>query len=124
MLNDIVANIKENTMVYCSNEGFNLKVECYGGDFSIKFEKAMALACILNELMQNSLKYAFGGRKNGRIIVITLQRRADDTELIFIDDGCGFDVKKTTEGGMGWTIIRSMVKEKLEGQTTDRKSVV
>ncbi len=122
MLNDIVANIKENTMVYCSNEGFNLKVECYGGDFSIKFEKAMALACILNELMQNSLKYAFGGRKNGRIIVITLQRRADDTELIFIDDGCGFDVKKTTEGGMGWTIIRSMVKEKLEGHLTVRST--
>ena len=36
---------------------------------------------------------------------------------MFIDDGCGFDVGDTfKEGeGMGWTIIRSMVKEKLGG---------
>ena len=49
--------------------------------------------------------------------MITMNRRADDIELVFIDDGCGFDVGDTfKEGeGMGWTIIRSMVKEKLGG---------
>ena len=122
MLNDIMANVKNNTVAYYKSHDFNLKVECYGGDFKIKFEKAMALALILNELMQNSLKYAFEGRTDGSISVMTMQRRADDIELVVMDDGCGFDVKKTASGGMGWTIIRSLVKEKLN--YSDRKSVV
>lgn len=118
MLNDIMANVKNNTVAYYKSHDFNLKVECYGGDFKIKFEKAMALALILNELMQNSLKYAFEGRTDGSISVMTMQRRADDIELVVMDDGCGFDVKKTASGGMGWTIIRSLVKEKLDGHLT------
>lgn len=116
-VNDIVASVKDNAILYYMNDDFHLDIECYGGDFSIKFEKATAIALILNELIQNSIKYAFKGRDRGRIILITMNRRADDIELVFIDDGCGFDVGDTfKEGeGMGWTIIRSMVKEKLGG---------
>ena len=47
MLNDIMANVKNNTVAYYKSHDFNLKVECYGGDFKIKFEKATALALIL-----------------------------------------------------------------------------
>ncbi len=122
MLNDIIANVKNNTVAYYKSEDFELKVECYGGDFKIKFEKATALALILNELMQNSLKYAFQGRDSGTIKVMTMQRRADDIELVFIDNGCGFNVKKTISEGMGWTIIRSLVKEKLDGHLTIRSN--
>ncbi|MDY2960303.1 MAG: histidine kinase N-terminal domain-containing protein [Hornefia sp.] len=122
MLNDIIASVKENTLVYFNNDNIDLKVECYGGDFKIKFEKATALALILNELMQNSLKYAFKGRNKGKISLMTMQRRADDIELVFLDDGCGFNIKKTTSGSMGWTIIRSLVKEKLNGHLTVRSN--
>lgn len=114
-LNDIVAVVKNNTLAYYTSDNFKLDVECHGGDFSVTSEKASAIALILNELMQNSIKYAFSGQKEGKVTVMTMQRRANDVELIFIDDGSGFDVDKTTSGGMGWTIIRSLVKEKLEG---------
>ncbi|XVG94838.1 sensor histidine kinase [Eubacteriales bacterium KG127] len=114
-LNDIVAVVKNNTLAYYTSDNFKLDVECHGGDFSVTSEKASAIALILNELMQNSIKYAFPGKKEGKVTVMTMQRRANDVELIFIDDGLGFDVGETTSGGMGWTIIRSLVKEKLEG---------
>lgn len=114
-LNDIIASVKDNTLLYYGSEDFNLELEYYGGDFDIKFEKATALALILNELMQNSIKYAFKGREKGRIIIMTFHRRADDIELVFMDDGCGFDIDKISSGSMGWTIIDSMVKEKLKG---------
>lgn len=117
-LNDIIAIVKDNTLAYYTNDDFNLHVDCYGGDFAVTSEKATAIALILNELTQNSIKYAFGGRKEGKITFMTMQRRAQDIELVFMDNGCGFDVEKTSSGGMGWTIIRSMVKEKLGGHLT------
>lgn len=114
-LNDIIAQIKDNTLLYYGSEDFELEVECYGGDFDVKFEKATSIALILNELMQNSIKYAFTGRKKGKISLIAMQRRADEVELIFIDDGKGFDTDKTSSGSMGWSIIRATVKERLNG---------
>lgn len=117
-LNDIVASLKDNSILYYGRDDFKLDVEYYGGDFDIKFEKAVALALILNELMQNSIKYAFGGRNSGKIVLMTFQRRADDIELVFMDDGCGFDVEKIKSGSMGWKIINSMVKEKLKGHVS------
>ncbi|MGE9895499.1 sensor histidine kinase [Anaerovoracaceae bacterium SGI.195] len=112
---DIVAVIRENILSYYANDDFHLDIECHGGDFSLSSEKASAIALILNELSQNSIKYAFKDRKKGKITVMTMQRRAHDVELIYIDDGLGFDVSRTNGGGMGWTIIRSLVSEKLEG---------
>lgn len=117
-LNDIVASVKENLLKYYGRDDFILRVEYFGGDFNIKFEQAAALALILNELMQNSIKYAFPDRKEGRIVIMTFKRRADEVELIFMDDGCGFDVEKISSGSMGWTIIQSMVREKLKGHRT------
>ena len=117
-LNDIVASIKDNLLKYYGRDDFILRVEYHGGDFNVKFEKAAAVALILNELMQNSIKYAFPGRKEGKIVIMTLRRRSESDELIFIDDGCGFDVRKTNSGSMGWSIIRSMVREKLKGHIT------
>ena len=117
-LNDIVASIKDNLLKYYGREDFILRVEYHGGDFNVKFEKAAAVALILNELMQNSIKYAFPGRKEGKIVIMTLRRSSASDELIYIDDGCGFNVKKTYSGSMGWSIIRSLVREKLKGHVT------
>lgn len=112
---DIVEVIRENILAYYANDDFHLDMECHGGDFNLSSEKASAIALILNELSQNSIKYAFGGRTRGKITVMTMQRRAHDVELIYIDDGLGFDTDMTKAGGMGWTIIRSLVSEKLGG---------
>ncbi len=117
-LNDIVASIKNNILKYYGREDFILRVEYHGGDFNINFDKAAALALILNELIQNAIKYAFPNRKEGKIIIMTLKRREYSYEIVFIDDGCGFDVSKTSSGSMGWTIIKSMVREKLKGHVT------
>ncbi len=120
---DIVAVVRENILSYYANEDFHLEIECHGGDFSLSSEKASAIALILNELSQNSIKYAFKDRKSGKITVMTMQRRAHDVELIYIDDGIGFDVSRTKGGGMGWTIIRSLVSEKLEGHIAIKSGI-
>ena len=114
-LNDMINTIKDNMLKYYGNDDFKLTIENYGGDFDIPFEKASALALILNELMQNSIKYAFVGKKKGKIVLMAIDGLGDDIKLIFEDNGCGFDAQTTTGGNMGWTIINSMVNEKLNG---------
>lgn len=114
-LNDVVANVSHNAKLYFAREDFDLDIECHGGDFDIKFETGNVLALVLNELMQNSIKHAFEGRTKGKIIILALMKRVDYVEIIYKDDGCGFDPEKVDEGGMGWTIINSLVKEKLKG---------
>ena len=77
------------------------------------------MALIVNELLQNSLKYAFQGRDRGTII-LTIEKGNDDSWITVSDDGCGFDEKseKKQGSGLGLKLIDSLVKSKLKGQIT------
>ena len=85
---------------------------------NIIFDMGNVLALILNELMQNSIKHAFKNRKEGKIEIMAFMKRVDYVEIVYTDNGYGFDPEKINRDGMGWTIIRSLVKEKLKGHVT------
>ncbi len=115
-LNDILTRIKDNTLIYCNNDDFHLELECHGGDFSINLDKTTAIALILNELIQNSIKYAFPGEKSGKILISAYEKKEGKIEIRFKDNGVGFDVEeKLKQGTIGWNIIRLVVAEKLKG---------
>ena len=69
---------------------------------------------VVNELLQNSMKYAFEGREEGRVeIVVT---KGDLYSNITVkDNGIGFDTDVSRPNHLGWGIIRSLVKDKLHG---------
>lgn len=73
------------------------------------------LGLILNELITNSLKYAFPESREGKIEV-SLQREADQLKLRVTDNGVGmpegFDPMRTSS--MGYQLISSFVR-KLKG---------
>ena len=120
-LGDIIADIRNNMLRSYEHEDFELDIQCYGGDFEISTEKAVSVAFVLSELIQNSVKHAFHGRKSGRITIESLQKGMEDTKIIYKDNGCGFDVEKVKESGsMGATIINLMVREKLKGHMSVR----
>ncbi|HRX16562.1 MAG TPA: MASE3 domain-containing protein [Spirochaetota bacterium] len=77
-------------------------------------KKAMSLGIIINEIVTNSIKYAFPDNRNGTIL-ITMKRLTDKYELIIEDDGVGSTrAKKAGSSGLGKMIIASLV-EQLEG---------
>ena len=117
-LNDVVANVGDNAKLYFASDDFKLDIKYHGGDFDIKFDMGNVLALILNELMQNSIKHAFKNRKEGKIEIMAFMKRVDYVEIVYTDNGYGFDPEKINRDGMGWTIIRSLVKEKLKGHVT------
>ncbi|MGE5804690.1 MAG: sensor histidine kinase, partial [Ignavibacteria bacterium] len=74
---------------------------------------AISLGLILNELVSNSLKYAFNGRKEGEISIILLYKKRNNLELIVRDDGIGFpkDFVIANSEGMGLELVESLVQQ-------------
>jgi two-component sensor histidine kinase len=75
-------------------------------------KRAVPLGLILNELVTNSLKYAYPGEENGELR-IDLERGGDMVVLGVPDDGpgppSGFGLK--TSGGMGLSRVRMLAQE-------------
>ncbi len=79
-------------------------------DIKIDAEKATPFTLLLNELLTNSMKYAFAGRKQA-LIRIRLLRQPDDKVLFELsDDGIGYD-PAAARSGMGSRLIKALVAE-------------
>ncbi len=77
---------------------------------SLNIETAVPCGLIINELISNSLKYAFPSGRGGKIF-LSLKLRGKNYELIISDDGIGFpedlDFKNTES--LGLQLVNSLV---------------
>ncbi len=72
---------------------------------------AVPLALILNELVTNSLRYAFPPGTSGTVTV-TLTREAERLALRVADDGQGMGSKRQpSEGGLGGVLVGAFVEQ-------------
>ena len=80
----------------------------------LKMQTLVPLGLIINELITNSLKYAFSGTDKGAIYV-SLKKEDDKTELIIGDDGVGIEEHENLASDrMGTRIVQTFVRQ-LEG---------
>ncbi|GGI30832.1 sensor histidine kinase [Bradyrhizobium guangdongense] len=84
------------------------------GDFFLQHNHALAIGMIANELVTNSLKYAFPDERAGHVTV-TLSN-ADKIELSVSDNGVGL-ADGTAPGGLGSRIVQ-LLTQQLEGELT------
>lgn len=85
---------------------------------NLHIDTTIPLALILNELITNSLKYAFTDTSKG-IITIEIQDEHDELVLTYGDGGKGYDLGK--ESGFGSRLINSLTRQ-LKGKI-DSKSI-
>ena len=82
----------------------------------ISINQASPLGLICNELISNSLKYAFPDDRKGEITV-SMKKQDDELELIVEDDGVGipddFDLKNAST--LGLKLVRTLVENQLDG---------
>jgi PAS domain S-box-containing protein len=76
-------------------------------------EKALPLGLITNELVTNSIKYAFPLQEadsKPRSIAVSLHRREDNIELEIRDNGVGLpsDVDPESASSLGFSLVRSL----------------
>lgn len=79
-------------------------------------ERRNALLLIANELVTNSLKHAFPGRRAGKLDVMFGPRAGAEAVLTILDDGVGGGER--VEGGRGKTLIAGLAA--LLGATLER----
>ena len=66
---------------------------------------ATPLSLLVNELVTNALKHAFGGRDSGRVELV-LERTGDEIELQVADDGAGMG--EVARNGSGSFIVEAL----------------
>jgi PAS domain S-box-containing protein len=91
--------------------GCIVRVEVDAADLRLDLNRMVPLGLITNEMLTNSLKYAFSGRTSGRIsIAMTLDRPSGQYVYVFMDDGIGlppsFDA--IAFKNLGMTFIHSL----------------
>lgn len=80
-------------------------------DIELNINESITLGIILNELITNSLKYAFVTK--GQIDIFLKQKEGIYT-LVYKDDGKGFDIQ-SSNNTFGLRLIKNLVKDELKG---------
>ncbi|WP_061937310.1 sensor histidine kinase [Aureimonas sp. AU22] len=95
-----------------------MKVDVDG--ISMRTERAIPLAIIVNELVTNCLKYAYPADRPGPIVLSLLKGSDDMLELTVADEGVGMLTKEESGGGLGTRLVATMASQL--GATVDRST--
>ncbi|MHB8619722.1 MAG: sensor histidine kinase [Chloroflexota bacterium] len=97
--------------------GRAVQVDVEGDPVVLDPKRASSLALVVNELITNSLKYAFPDEAQGRV---EIRSSVEDGEvhLLIRDNGTGLpeDFDPERSGGLGMRIVRNLVRTDLKGQ--------
>ena len=90
-------------------------INCEMDPFELGIDTAIPLGLIVNELLANSLKYAFPDKREGKIYISLKEIKNNSISLKVSDDGIGKDNSKPVSGtGFGSQLIKLLVQQ-LEG---------
>ncbi|MFZ4621236.1 MAG: histidine kinase dimerization/phosphoacceptor domain -containing protein [Bacteroidota bacterium] len=82
----------------------------------LEIDEAIPCGLIVNELVSNSIKYAFPKRRNGEITV-ELKKKKNRFVLSVRDNGVGLPKKAGESQSLGLTLVRAL-SEQLKGELT------
>ncbi len=95
LIDEILSNFPNRKMV---------KIEKNIGDFVLSVKKLQPLGIIINELLTNIMKYAFIGKKEGRI-AISVTCREDLVSIVIEDNGNGMPESVDFENSTGFGLV-------------------
>ena len=98
--------------------------ECYSLDKNIQFvldlepifldaAQAVPIGLIINEAVNNAVKYAFPGQRNGEVRVQFKQTENNKYKLVIADNGVGIpeDMEIDTSGSLGMNLMRGLTNQ-------------
>ena len=92
-----------------------IEMDCSMDPISVNIDYAIPIGLIVNELLSNALKYAFPGKRKGRIQV-SLMQKDSRLYLLVSDNGVGKDLSDHTKGtGFGTQLI-DLLTTQLDGE--------
>lgn len=112
-----IKGLSENLKFLYKNEK-KIKIEIKPSEVYLSLKQAIPCALIINELITNSLKYAFVGKKHGKIHVSMSDSNDNKMLLRVKDDGAGFgeSVGVKPAGSLGLELVNHLVLGQLKGE--------
>jgi two-component sensor histidine kinase len=107
----------------CAREG--VSVECDAESHDLALTLAVPLGLIINELVTNSLKYAFPGKRPGRVVV-TFTHEGPYYHLLVEDNGVGMS-NEPKGNGLGLHLLQGFaraIKAKIDIRSTSEGTLV
>lgn len=99
-----------------SHKGHEILCEIHAEEIYLPVDQALPCALVINEILSNSYKHAFKGKKHGTIDVSAVQENGQ-IRITVKDNGIGFppdfDISETKSLGM--KLIRTLVEHQLKG---------
>lgn len=110
-LNELIPNIYESFKAENSNVSLKIEIE----KIFMSIDIAISLALIINELVANSLKYAFPNNRKGQLYISLKQESDTIFILVLKDDGVGYSKEVNNNSGtLGLRLVNVLV-EQLDG---------
>ncbi|MEX2379892.1 MAG: PAS domain S-box protein, partial [Vicingaceae bacterium] len=115
---DYVYNLSQNLVDTYELLKVNVELKYDLEEVFLNIDSAIPCGLIINELISNSLKYAFVDKSNG-VIYIDLHQNSDEITLQIKDNGNGFpeDIDYKNTDSLGLQLVNTLV-EQLEGSIT------
>lgn len=106
-LEQLVANLKGIMGVKVANIEFKIDAK----NVFITIDTALPLGLVINELLTNTFKHAFPNQRKGEVEIKIYQISETEFELIYSDNGVGFDANQNVSQSFGMDLIRMLVKQ-------------
>ncbi len=119
-MRDYFINLSDNILDSFNAED-HIKVECDMPTLVLDVDTAISIGLITNELITNSLKYAFNEKEKGAIkISLTVQDSTANTEGVYLlkisDDGIGKPANEKAKGTGFGTQLVNLLTTQLDGK--------
>ncbi|MBA4298531.1 MAG: hypothetical protein C0433_00245 [Cyclobacterium sp.] len=103
------------TQTYRSDK--DIKITINAADINLDMDTAIPLGLITNELLSNSLKYAFEDSESGEIIISFSQLESGAYKLLITDTGKGLDENLDIDAAksLGLKLVRTLTRQ-INGQ--------
>jgi two-component sensor histidine kinase len=100
------------------NEGDRVSLAINANGVRLGIDDTVPCALVINELISNSLKYAFPEGRDGEIRIETSQTGDDEVELTVSDNGVGIPPEVTFDSAttMGMRLVKGLVEIQLGGR--------
>ncbi len=115
-LKSYISKITTSVFQTYSTDNKKAKLNSNVDDMPISINQASPLGLVINELISNSLKYAFPGERTGEINV-DMKILDKELELSVMDNGVGLpeDLDWKNSGTLGFKLVRTLIENQLDG---------
>lgn len=118
-LRAVLERVRLNILQNSLGPAQNIAIRVVGDELSVSSETASSISLVVNELVQNAVKHAFPDGRPG-IITIEPERTPLFSRISVRDNGVGMGgtCGSGVSCGMGLGLVRTIVREKLNGELT------